>query len=70
MSVASRTLCITSVGGGSLNDCRRAADGRVAVGGQQASGPLVEGVCLVMECASSLSAMITITALLVSTPVR
>jgi len=76
MSVASRTLCITSVGGGSLNDYRRAAGGLVAVVGQQASGPLEERMCLAMDCATSLSAMITgvrvlvITALLVSTAVR
>jgi hypothetical protein len=76
MPVASSKFCITSVGGGSLNDYRRAAGRHVAVAGQQASGPLVDGVCLAMECAASLSAMITggrvlvITALLVSTPVR
>ena len=76
MSVASRKFCITSVGGGSPNDYWRAAGRLVAVAGQQASRPLVDGVCVAMECAASLSAMITggrvliITALLVSTPVR
>jgi hypothetical protein len=75
MSVSSRKFCITSVGGGSLNDYRRAAGRLVAVAGQQASRPLVDGVCQAMECAASLSAMITggrllmITAILVSTPV-
>jgi len=75
-SVASVIFCITSVGGGSLNDYRRAAGRFVAVAGRQASGPMVVGVSLAMECGASLGAMITdgrvlvITALLVSTPVR
>jgi len=75
MSVASRKLRITSVGGGSLNDYRSAAGGPVAVACQQASGPLLDGVCQAMECATSLSTMMTggrllvITALLVSTRV-
>lgn len=63
--------------GGSLNDYRRVAGRLLAVGGQQASGPLVDCECLaITECAASLSAMITggrvlvITALLVSTPAR
>jgi hypothetical protein len=76
MSVGSRKFCITSVGGGSLNEYGRAAGRLVAVAGQQASGPQVEGVCLAMKCAASFSAMITggrvlvITAVLVSTLVR
>jgi hypothetical protein len=75
--VANRKFCVTSVGGGSLNDYRRVTGRLVAVGGQQASGPLVDGMCLAMkECATSRSAVIAagrvlvFIALLVSTPVR
>lgn len=74
LSVANRKFGITSAGGGSLNDYRRVTGRLVAVGGQQASGPLLDGMCLAMqECAASRSEMIAggrvlvVTALLVST---